>query len=35
MLGEPGRTIPIRLKDRDGELVDLSLGALVPPARRR
>jgi murein DD-endopeptidase MepM/ murein hydrolase activator NlpD len=35
MLGEPGRTIPIRLKDRDGEPVDLSLGALVPPARRR
>jgi murein DD-endopeptidase MepM/ murein hydrolase activator NlpD len=35
MLGEPGRTIPIRLRDRDGELVDLSPGALIPPARRR
>jgi hypothetical protein len=35
MLGEPGRTIPIRLRDRDGEILDLSTGALIPPARRR
>ena len=35
MLGEPGRTIPIRLRDGDGELVDLSEGAVIEPARRR
>jgi len=35
MLGEPGRTIPIRMRDRDGEILDLTDGVLVPPARRR
>lgn len=35
MLGEPGRTIPIRLRDSDGELIDLSEGAEIEPARRR
>jgi murein DD-endopeptidase MepM/ murein hydrolase activator NlpD len=35
MLGEPGRTIPVRLRDRDGVPVDLSDGAIVPPGRRR
>ena len=35
MLGEPGRTIPIRLRNRDGALIDLSEGAMVEPAHRR
>jgi murein DD-endopeptidase MepM/ murein hydrolase activator NlpD len=35
MLGEPGRTIPVRLRDRHGAILDLSEGALVPPARQR
>ncbi|HUF77265.1 MAG TPA: M23 family metallopeptidase [Longimicrobiales bacterium] len=35
MLGEPGRTIPIRMRDRDGALIDLVEGAMVEPARRR
>jgi len=35
MLGEPGRTIPIRMRDRDGEVLDLTDGAMIPPARRR
>ena len=33
MLGEPGRTIPIRMADRDGVAVDLREGALIHPAR--
>ena len=33
MLGEPGRTIPIKLRDRHGELVDLTEGAAIRPAR--
>lgn len=35
MLGVPGRTIPIRMRDRDGEPIDLEVGAMIPPARRR
>jgi murein DD-endopeptidase MepM/ murein hydrolase activator NlpD len=35
MLGEPGRTIPIRMRDRDGEPIGLVEGALIEPARRR
>lgn len=35
MLGEPGRTIPIRLRDRDGVVLELSEGTWVPPARQR
>ena len=35
MLGEPGRTIPIRMRDRSGALIDLVEGAMVDPARRR
>lgn len=35
MLGEPGRTIPIELRDRAGRTVDLRVGALVEPAPRR
>jgi murein DD-endopeptidase MepM/ murein hydrolase activator NlpD len=35
MLGEPGRTIPIRLRNREGELVELAEGAMVEPGRRR
>jgi murein DD-endopeptidase MepM/ murein hydrolase activator NlpD len=35
MLGEPGRTIPIRMRDRDGVLIELVEGAMVQPARRR
>jgi murein DD-endopeptidase MepM/ murein hydrolase activator NlpD len=35
MLGEPGRTIPIRMRDRGGNPVDLSVGTLVDPARPR
>lgn len=35
MLGEPGRTIPIQMRDRDGERIDLVEGAMVEPARRR
>lgn len=34
MLGEPGRTIPIKMRDRQGRLVDLAVGVLVEPARR-
>lgn len=35
MLGEPGRTIPIRLRDRDGELIEMVEGAMIEPGRRR
>ena len=31
MLGEPGRTIPIRMGDRAGTPIDLSEGVLIPP----
>jgi murein DD-endopeptidase MepM/ murein hydrolase activator NlpD len=34
MLGEPGRTIPIRMRGRDGVELELVEGALIPPARR-
>ncbi|HIF06478.1 MAG TPA: M23 family metallopeptidase [Gemmatimonadetes bacterium] len=33
MLGEPGRTIPIKIRDRNGRLLDLAKGLLVEPAR--
>jgi murein DD-endopeptidase MepM/ murein hydrolase activator NlpD len=33
MLGEPGRTIPIKLDDGEGRPADLSEGALIEPAR--
>jgi murein DD-endopeptidase MepM/ murein hydrolase activator NlpD len=32
MLGEPGRTIPIRMRDRDGSEIELTQGALIKPA---
>lgn len=32
MLGEPGRTIPIRMRNADGDLVDLRVGSFVAPA---
>lgn len=35
MLGEPGRTIPITIRDSHGNLVKLEEGAWVEPARRR
>jgi len=35
MLGEPGRTIPIRLHDRDGQVLDLEPDGMVPPGRPR
>jgi len=35
MLGEPGRTVPIRMRDADGNIVDLSEGSLVEPGVRR
>lgn len=34
MLGEPGRTIPARMKDREGNPVDLAVGTLVEPGRQ-
>jgi len=34
MLGEPGRTIPVRMRARGGEEIELVEGAQVPPARR-
>jgi len=34
MLGEPGRTIPVRMRARDGTEIDLVEGAMIPPARR-
>jgi murein DD-endopeptidase MepM/ murein hydrolase activator NlpD len=35
MLGEPGRTIPIEMRDSKGRPVDMSVGAWIQPARRR
>ena len=35
MLGEPGRTIPIAMRDRDGAPIELVDGAMIRPARRR
>jgi murein DD-endopeptidase MepM/ murein hydrolase activator NlpD len=35
MLGEPGRTIPIEMRDNHGHLVDLSVGSFFEPADRR
>jgi murein DD-endopeptidase MepM/ murein hydrolase activator NlpD len=35
MLGEPGRTIPIEMRDSEGRPVDMSVGAWIEPARRR
>jgi len=35
MLGEPGRTIPIEMRDSEGRPVDMSIGAWIEPARRR
>ena len=35
MLGEPGRTLPISLRDRAGHPVDISVGQWVESARRR
>jgi murein DD-endopeptidase MepM/ murein hydrolase activator NlpD len=35
MLGEPGRTIPIKMRDRRGHKVDLTVGSYVVPAERR
>jgi len=32
MLGEPGRTIPITMRDREGDPVDLTVGTLVEPS---
>ena len=32
LLGAPGRTIPIKLRDRDGHVVDLEVGSLIEPA---
>jgi murein DD-endopeptidase MepM/ murein hydrolase activator NlpD len=32
MLGEPGRTVPIKMRDREGRLLDLTPGLLVEPA---
>jgi len=34
MLGEPGRTIPIQMKDRFGQPVELVVGSWVEPAKR-
>ena len=33
MLGTPGRTIPIKLKGREGGTLDLVVGSLIEPAR--
>jgi murein DD-endopeptidase MepM/ murein hydrolase activator NlpD len=33
MLGAPGRTIPIKLRDRDGRILDLEVGSSFEPAR--
>ncbi len=33
MLRAPGRTIPIKLRDRDGRVLDLTVGSLIEPAR--
>ena len=34
LLGTPGRTIPIKLRDRDGHLLGLEVGSSIAPARR-
>jgi len=34
MLGEPGRTIPVKLRDREGRPIALDPGAWVEPARQ-
>ena len=34
LLGDPGRTIPIKLGDRDRHLLSLEVGSLIEPARR-
>ncbi len=34
MLGTPGRTIPIKLRGREGGILDLAVGSLIEPARR-
>ncbi len=33
MLGAPGRSIPIQLRDREGHILDLAVGSLIEPAR--
>ena len=33
MLGAPGRTIPIHLRDREGRVLDLVVGDFIEPAR--
>jgi len=35
MLGEPGRTIPIEMRDSQGRPVDMTKGSWIRPARRR
>jgi murein DD-endopeptidase MepM/ murein hydrolase activator NlpD len=35
MLGEPGRTIPIKIRDDRGHVVDLTPGSFFEPAERR
>ena len=35
MLGEPGRTIPIRMRDSRGRPIELVVGSWLEPARRR
>ncbi len=35
MLGAPGRTIPIKLKSREGGILDLAVGSLIEPARQK
>jgi murein DD-endopeptidase MepM/ murein hydrolase activator NlpD len=34
LLGTPGRTIPIKLRGQDGNLLGLEVGSLIAPARR-
>ncbi len=34
MLGTPGRTIPIKLRSREGRTLDLTVGSLIEPARQ-
>ena len=34
MLGTPGRTIPIKLRGREGGTLDLAVGSLIEPARQ-
>ena len=35
MLGAPGRTIPVEMRDSDGRPVDMTKGEWIQPARRR